>query len=294
MKNKIMKKIGILSLAGVLGLSISGCTNKTTVDEEKLNVLMEDLQGYLDSQKKTTTEQAMDAYIKGHKNLLKLSMDHNYTYRNDNEYARVEYLENKTKVYFYTLNDNNEKTDEVYREIHDNYVYTYIKDLNIYSKIPLNAAIKHQGSLLTFDGSDDLAVYNEDGSLSKWFFYLSNPTIMPSYHLDLYKYLYSGSGLAEIDAGFEILFATVLDSYKSEEGKDIFVMCNLYKLEESLEYFEYLEQTLVITDKSLNVVEVSKCNSEGVSCDGYTDITEISFDKDSTINFNIQGYELAR
>ncbi len=114
------------------------------------------------AEKEMTYDEIKAAVLADYFTLAELSLTQNYTYTDGTNYSRVEYVSDElTKVYHYALNDDNEKIMEIYREITNDTVTTYVKDLNMYSVVPIYKT-RDANSVLTFDDSSDIALKGEE------------------------------------------------------------------------------------------------------------------------------------
>ena len=306
-KNKIVKKIGGICLAGVLGLSITGCFNQTKVDQDKLDTLMTDLQTYLDQQtkgeKKLSSEEKRHIMYENVTNLLNTAMDHNYTFKTDKRVTRVEYESAVTKVYHYTLDDNNLVTKEVYREIYADYVYTYIKDLGLYSKVATENT-KDVVSLLTFSTSNsNVAIYTAGGQRLGWQEVAGQHSAYSDYYYNeigcdaysalarMYNYVKEMTIEKFVSEGIE---------YQRLDDKDVFAHGYVdfaegeYDVNQNLEVFnetiEFGEKSYKTTQKIQRLQEgIPQVGDSGSRDESYF---ETSFDKDSSIAFSKVGYQL--
>lgn len=304
-KNKIAKKIGGICLAGVLGLSITGCFNQTKIDQDKLDTLMTDLQTYLDQQtkgeKQLSTEEQKKLFQKNITNLVNIAMDHNYTYKTDKRVTRVEYESTVTKVYHYTLDDNNLVTKEVYREIYADYVYTYIKDLGLYSKVATENT-KDVSSLLTFS-TNDIAIYTAGGQRLGW-------QEVAGEHSAYYDYSYRGEGHDVYETVSEMhsyaeemtveMFAQLGIEYQRVGDKDVFtyVYVDFEQGDDDVnQNLAVLNQTIEFGEKYYKSTETIRRHHEGIPQVGDAanpdeSYSELLFDKDSSIAFSKVGYQL--
>ena len=295
-----MKKImGLSALALASVIAFTGC-NKSSIDVDKANELMEQMQEHLNSPKEMTGIEMKKTYLEWITNLSNTAVDHNYTFIEDgSEVSRVEYTEGVTKVYHYRLDKAGNKTDEVYREIHDDYVYTYVTtedNEKLYSKVPLLSA-KSENSLLTFDPSRDVAKVIEGSGVVTW-----NIAVWSEYYNDAY------SVLSDVyNAILEMPAERFYYEYNlSQDGEKIVVTRTELDFREGdihdNEEFRLTSFRLEGTNTSYKEYSTGRTVHEGIpdvitqdnNDTSYTSVSshELTFDKENTINFDKTGYQL--
>ena len=216
-KSKFIKGLAGVGLACVSALSVAGCAD-LKIEQSKVDTLIEkgetfvdtqndidykklaeELQKYLDeNNNKLSSSDIKQKMAKDVLNLIKLYTSQNYLYQEGSKFTRVEYVSDAlTKVYHYNVKDNNEKTNEVYREILRSdsgqvFVKTYVKELNLYS---YNSARfdREDVSLLEFHLDENIAFINSDTKIY-WenIFDKNNKSISSGYfyNSDVGRYLF--------------------------------------------------------------------------------------------------------
>lgn len=180
MNNKTKKILAGLGLGLIGATTLTGC-NSITLDQSQIDSLLEKGETFIDSQNdidyKELAEELKDyidndtsrldastlkrLMLRNISNLFLLEGTHNMTFVNEQQFSRIEYVSDElTKVYLYTLDDNGEKTNEIYREITPTNVTTYVKDTNMMTIVPFNEVGEIE-SLFGFDKTKDVALKAE-------------------------------------------------------------------------------------------------------------------------------------
>ena len=135
------------------------------LDVDKIHDFLEKYDGldvdalnkYLEEENEVTKEEADLMVSERISNFIIDNLGKNYTVKIGNKVSVVEFTSSTlTKIYFYTEGENGEKLHEVYREISNQFVTTYVKDVKLYSKVAVDETVTDV-SLLGFYPDDAIA-----------------------------------------------------------------------------------------------------------------------------------------
>lgn len=321
---KILAALGMGLTLASSGIFITGCNhisssklnNYIEKSEDLLDIyknidyekLASDLQNYLNKPEQLTPEQIKTIMVEDIYNLIKLSMTQNYTYKHKNQTIRVEYTSSSlTKIYCYELDDHNNKTKEVYREITNDKIKTYIKELQLYSEIDLlDYNYDNYHNLLTFNSTNNIALKitdNETTTFLSWDQLFdacqenpdTNEYTLNYYYNNAHSLIYNTKTLIEELTTNELINTNTKLSIDNETH---IYTTNLYYNEPF--YFNYDEIRYEITSHSYKSIVTGFYNHEGIPSLNYqdgqrTNYEELIFDTDNQniINFDTTGYTSA-
>ena len=255
------------------------------------------LNKYLETENEVTKEEADRMLSEKISNFVINNLGKNYTVKIGNKVSVVEFTSSSlTKIHFYTEGENGEKLHEVYREISDQFVTTYVKDVKLYSKISVDDAVK-ENNLLGFYNYRAIASVSADKT---WEDILGNNN--PNDYNDGFNYQ---CGLLEVSQYLkngsmgEMTYDRFL--FSSEEGTDTFVTNVISYDEGSDEDFEQLttgKMKFEISDSSLLMSYYDfKIFMEGNPIPELTPFGEgrsfnININEEVSINFDKSEYRL--
>ena len=256
------------------------------------------LNKYLEEANSVTSEEAVDMLSDKIIDFVVNSLGKNYTVKVGNKVSRVEFVsDNLTKIYFYTEGENGEKLHEVYKEITDQFVITYVKDVKLYSKISVDDAVK-ENNLLGFDNYSAIASVSADKT---WEDILGNNS--PNDYNDGYDYQVNFYLMAKnLKNGYigEIEFDKF--TYSNENDEDTFktniVVIDSEDTDEEFETFMSAEAVFKFDGTSFKLsYEDIKMLIEGNPIPAESEMNEgmsyeVTVDEENTVNFDKAEYRL--
>ena len=276
------------------------------LDVDKIHDFLEKYDGldvdalnkYLEEANTVTSEEAVEMLSEKMMDFVLNSLGNNYTVRVGNKVSRVEFVSDKlTKIYFYTEGENGEKLHEVYREITDQFVITYVKDVKLYSKVPVDEAVV-ENNLLGFYNYSAIASVTAEKT---WEDILGEDS--PNDYNDGYDFQVNFYELAKyLPSGY--MGDTEFDrfSYSTEDGVETFtanmIMIENDDTDEEFETFTTAEMHFKFEGNSLKMgYENIKMLVEGNPIpngmfDNAAMSYEVSFDEENTVNFDKSEYRL--
>ena len=226
------------------------------------------------------------------------SLGKNYTVKVGNKVSRVEFVSDKlTKIYIYTEGENGEKLHEVYKEITDQFVITYVKDVKLYSKISVDDAVE-ENNLLSFANYSAIASVSADKT---WEDILGDDS--PNNYNDGYDYQVNFYLMAKnLKAGY--IGDTEFDkfTYSNENDVDTFktniVMIESEDTDEEFETFMSAAAVFKFDGTSFKLsYEDIKMLIEGNPIPAESEMNEgmsyeVTVDEENTVNFDKAEYRL--